>query len=95
MAQITTRDLAQTKEAVTSLLEQLDLSAYLFEVEPRDDGTPWEVRIDCEAQGGWQSLSLPIDADRLLRAVTEESARAEMLSEWQTALASCVRRSQV
>lgn len=92
MAQITTRDLAQTKEAVAGLLEQLGLSAYVFEVEPRDDGAPWEVRIDCAASGGWQSLSLPIDADRLLQAAAEGSVRADMLSEWRNALAGCVRR---
>lgn len=93
MAQITTRDLARTKEAVTALLEQLGLSAYLFEVEPRNDGAPWEIRIDCEAAGGWQSLSLTIDADRLLRSVIDEPVRAEMLNEWRNALAGCVRRT--
>lgn len=92
MAQITTRDLARTKEAVAALLEQLGLSAYLFEVEPRGDGEPWTVRIDCAAQEGWQSLSLPFDADRLLGSEAEARVRSDMLSEWRHALAGCLRR---
>lgn len=93
MAQITTRDLARTKDAVSALLEQLGLSAYLFEIEPKNDGAPWEVRIDCEASDGWQSLSLPIDADRLLESATDAPTRAAMLSEWRSALSGCVRRT--
>jgi len=94
VAQITTRDLAQTKEAVAGLLEQLGLSAYLFEVEPRSDGAPWQVRIDCQVSGGWQSLSLPIDVDRLLQSATEGPTRDRTLSEWRTALHGCARGKQ-
>lgn len=94
MPQLTTRDLTRTKEAVAALLEQLGLSAYLFDIEPGSDGAHWEIRIDCEAAGGWQSLSWPIDPDRLQRSATDAPTRADVLSEWREVLSGCLRQRE-
>jgi len=88
MARISTHDLARAKDAVARLLEQLDLSAYLYDVEPADDG-PWQVRIDCAAGEAWQSLSLSVDADLLLRSVADAGVGARILEEWRRSLAGC------
>ena len=84
---ITTRQLAQAKDAATALFEQLGLAEYLFDVEPRDG--PWQVRIDCAANGGWQSLILDVDPDQLLRIQEDARARDELLERWRRALSSC------
>jgi hypothetical protein len=85
MAHITTRNLAQAKEAAGMLLDELGLAAYLFEVEPREDGD-WQVRVDCAADGGWRSLVIPVDAEQLLDAAINPTARALMLEHWSRTL---------
>ncbi len=84
---LSTRDLAQAKEAVTGLLEQLGLAAYLFEVEPRVGN--WEVRIECAMERGWKSVLLPVDKTRLIESRTDSRIRDRLLVEWRRALAAC------
>lgn len=86
---ITTRELARAKEAVALLLEQLGLPNYLFDVEPRTG--PWEVHIDCAADGGWQSLTLTIDMEELLQVAENQTVRLKVLARWRDALDACVK----
>ncbi len=86
-ARITTRDLAQAKEAVGLLLDELKLSNYLFDVEPRSG--PWEVRIDCAAGGVWHSLTLAVDLAELIKVVADLAARQKLLGRWRSALGAC------
>ena len=86
---ITTRELAQAKEAVSALLDQLGVAEYLFEVEPRSG--LWEVRIDCAAEDGWQSLSLPVDVTDLLQVAHNPTRRQQLITEWSAKLCGCSR----
>ncbi|MBI3896874.1 MAG: hypothetical protein HY308_01100 [Gammaproteobacteria bacterium] len=85
MVNLTTLNLAQAKEATGMLLDQLGLPAYLFEVEPCE-GAHWQVRVDCAADDGWQSLTIPVDVKRLLDSATNPRARAQMLADWARTL---------
>lgn len=80
-----TRDLIEAKEAVAAVLDQLGLTAYLFEVEPHDGA--WDVRIDCGRPSDWQSTTLAVDGKRLLSSRTNDAVRAELLEEWGKRLA--------
>lgn len=91
VARITTRDLAQAKEAVNLLLDELRLSNYLFDVEPRSG--PWEVRIDCAAGGVWHSLTLTVDVAELTEVVTDPAARERLSARWRNALGACATSS--
>lgn len=84
ITRITTRELAQAKDAASVLLDELGLSAYVFEVEPRNG--PWQVRIDYEAGGVWQSQTLPIDAAELIGAFTDNATRRTLVERWREAL---------
>ncbi len=86
---ISTREFTQAKEATSHLLEQLGLETYVFEVEPREG--PWEVHIDCALGDGWQTLTLPVDIDRLLGASSDETVRRQILKDWNERLAACLR----
>jgi len=78
---LTTKNLAEAKETVGHLLEQLGLSTYLFEVEPYAD--QWKVRVECPHNSGWQSSQLMVD-DNMLRACrTDRLARDHLLDEWR------------
>lgn len=91
VARITTRDLAQAKEAVNLLLDELRLSNYLFDVEPRTG--PWEVRIDCAAGGVWHSLTLTVDMAELTEVIADPAARQKLLRRWRSALGACTESS--
>jgi hypothetical protein len=75
-------ELAQAKEAVADLLDELGLSAYVFEVGPRGAEGPWELRVERAVNDGWQSLSLPVEPSALLASRTDASARSRLLREW-------------
>lgn len=98
---LTGKNLAEAKETVGNLLEQLGLSAYLFEVEPHENF--WEVRVECaidsDTQGcvsaaedrtpraaGWQSSVLNVDDKALHACRTDRHFRDQMLSEWRKRL---------
>ena len=81
---ITTRELAEAKDAVTLLLEELALPAYIFEVDPRNG--LWEVRIDRAVDGNWQSLVFPIHIEELQQVITDQAARTRMLDQWRNLL---------
>ncbi len=81
---LTARNLAEAKETVDILLEQLGLSAYLFEVEPHENY--WEVRVECPLDSGWQSSVFKVDDNALRATRTDRFVRDQMLGEWRKRL---------
>lgn len=77
---LSSEDLLQAKEAAQALLEQLGLSAYLFEVEPRE--VAWQVRVECAVNSGWQSTTLDVDKQELLNSRTDKEVFQRLLAEW-------------
>jgi len=82
---LTTRNLSEAKETVGNLLEQLGLTSYLFEIEPRADR--WEVRVECARDSGWQSSVFTVEDAALRACRTDRFVRDQMLSEWHKRLA--------
>lgn len=87
--EISTRALAEAKEAAASILQQLGIEAYLFGVEPR--AGPWEVRVECACAGGWETTTLSVARQRLLASREDGRERALLLEEWRARLAGCKR----
>lgn len=82
---LTAKNLAEAKETVSDLLEQLGLTAYLFEVEPRAER--WEVRVECALDSAWQSSVFSVE-DKALRACrTDRLVRDQILAEMHKRLA--------
>jgi hypothetical protein len=82
--ELSTKELTQARDTVEGLLEQLGLSAYLFEVEPRTDH--WEVRVECAPDSGWQSSVLNVDESWLEACRIDPAARNKLLAEWRRRL---------
>lgn len=76
---LTSRNLVEAKETVGNLLEQLGLTNYLFEIEPRDDR--WEVRVECAHNSAWQSSIFTVEDTALRACRTDRLVRDHMLSE--------------
>lgn len=82
---LTARSLAEAKETVSDLLEQLGLTAYLFEVEPRAER--WEVRVECALDSGWQSSVFTVEDKALRASRTDRHVRDQILAEMHKRLA--------
>lgn len=83
-----TQELIDAREAAQSLLDRLGLEAYLFEVEPRDDA--FGLHVECAAEGDtWERVQFPVEVDRLRATRYDDIAAAQLLADWQQALASC------
>ncbi|RRQ20990.1 hypothetical protein [Thiohalobacter thiocyanaticus] len=81
------KELSTANEMVRELLEQLELDAYLFEVEPANDH--WQVRVECPVAEGWQTVTLHVDKTRLSDCRRDVAVREALLWKWRTALAAC------
>lgn len=75
------KELNEARDTVQTLLEQLGLAAYLFEVEPRTDH--WEVRVECAPDSSWQSSILNVDESWLAACRTDTGVREKLLEEWR------------
>jgi hypothetical protein len=84
---VSLKELAQAKDAVGAILEQLGLETYLFDVELGDGD--WVVRVECAIDAGWQETTLAVDRGRLLLTASDAEARAALRGEWQPRLAAC------
>jgi hypothetical protein len=86
---ISIKELAQTREATTELLDELGFEAYLFEVEPNDK--QWELKVDCamEADGAWESITLWLSKEMLLTSQDNASLRQRIIAEWHDRFVAC------
>lgn len=86
---ISTIELAKARDAAKALLEQLQLDAYIFEVEPRDDD--WELTIECacETDGGWETIKIRVPKGMLLAGFDDESVKYQLFEYWKKKLGNC------
>lgn len=84
---LSTLELASAREIVRSLLEQLRLEAYLFEVEPH--ARNWEIRVDCGINEQWQSVLIEISSEQLAASREHGPARDALLAAWHEQLRAC------
>jgi len=88
--QVSLSELARAREVVGSVLEELHLDAYLFEVEPREG--QWEIRVECAIAGGWESCRLGAEKDYLLRGADDAVVHEVLVDSWGEALSACLRK---
>ena len=84
--ELSVNELAQMRETVTALLDELQLEAYLFEIEPEEG--QWEIKIECAIDQGWETFRLTAEKEYLLRGAEDAVAHAVMLDNWREALSA-------
>lgn len=89
---ISTIELAKARESANTILEQLQLDAFIYEVEPRDD--VWELTIECacEVDGGWETITLRVPKQMLLESFDDHHTKEELFEYWKNKLADCKLR---
>lgn len=82
-------ELAKARESASGILEELQLDAYLYEVQPRD-GT-WELRVECacETDGGWETIMLQVPKRMLLDDFYDDKAKQDLFAYWKQKLNHC------
>ena len=85
--ELSANELAQMRETVTALLDELQLEAYLFEIEPQEG--QWEIKLECAIDEGWETFRLTAEKEYLLRGSDDAVAHAVMLDNWREALSTC------
>jgi len=80
-------ELAQAREIATRILDELQLDAYLFEIEPLEG--QWEIKVECAVTGGWETVMLTASREILLRGGDDAVAHEVLLDNWREALSAC------
>ena len=89
---ISIEELAKARESVNKILDELQLDAYLYELEPRDD--TWDLRVECacEIDGGWETTMIQVPKRMLLDSFDDETARQQLFEYWRKKFAGCKLR---
>ena len=84
-------ELAEIREVVSKLLNQLKLDAYLFEVEPKED--QWEINVECAVgDDTWETVRLTAKKDILFHGPDDAVMHEALFDNWSEALSSCVKK---
>ena len=89
---LSTVELANAREFVKKILDELKLEDYLFDVEPVENNLV--VKVECAADGGWQSLDIQVAQDLLLRGVDNYGAHQQILDNWRNVLSACLSETK-
>lgn len=87
---ISTFELAHARDISAQLLDELDLDAWLFEVEPREGA--WELRVECATDDGWEAVKVGVSEESLKACCNNETAHRELIQELDSRLNACKRR---
>ena len=89
---ISTLELAKARESASTILEELQLDAFIYEVQPRDD--VWELTIECacEVDGGWETVVLQVPKRMLLDGFDDDKVKQQLTEYCKKMLADCKLR---
>lgn len=91
--ELTTEELIQARDVFSTLLEELALSAYLYEFEPRDEHYELKVECACSSDGEWASTSMMIPRD-IVASSSNPAVRQQILDFMNRKLTMCKRRDE-
>ncbi len=87
MADPSEADLARANASVSTLLDDMRLSAHLYAVEPREGR--WAVIVECATGSGWQRVELRAGPELLAAINGDAEARATLQAQWRAHLDDC------
>lgn len=85
-------DLAKARDSANSILEELQLDAFIYEVEPRDDVWALTIECACKVDGSWKTVTLQVPKRMLLDSFDDDKAKRQLFEYWKNLLADCKLR---
>jgi hypothetical protein len=80
-------ELAKIREAISKLLDELQLEAYVFDVEPKEE--QWQLTVECAIDEGWQTVTLKANKDYFQYGADDAVIHQLLIDEWREALSAC------
>lgn len=84
-------DIRGARAAVEQVFDELGLGAFVYTVEPKENG--WELRAECAVEEGWQTIVLPVDPADLTASLSDPGVRRELCTAWAPHFRACVKRA--
>lgn len=86
-------ELAKARDTARMILDELQLDAFLYEIEPMPSDT-WELTIECACQinGGWERLTIQVPKAMLLDSFDDHTAKERLFEYWKKKLVDCKPR---
>jgi len=80
-------ELARIREIVAKLLDELQLEAYLFGIEPQEG--QWQLTVECAIDEGWETVKLKANKDYFQHGADDALFHQLLIDEWREALSAC------
>ena len=80
-------ELAQVRINLDKILDELQLDAYIYAVEPQS--RQWQLTIECATENGWETVKFSADEEYLLRGVDDAVVHDVLIDGLREALCAC------
>lgn len=90
--EISSSDLIKARENASAILQQLNLDAYIYDVEPNKNTWLLTIECACAIDGGWQTVTLQIPRQILIDGFDDEGVQSDLMDFWKKKLSTCKLR---
>ena len=80
-------ELASIREAVSTLLDELEFEAYLYAIEPQEE--QWQLTVECAIDEGWETVKIKANKGYFQHGIDDSVIHQLLLDEWRDALSAC------
>ena len=88
--EITSNQLERARETLSTLLEEIGLTDYVFDIEPGE--RRWDVNIECAIDQSWECFHLTADPEYITRGKDDAILHQFLMDEWSEALKDCRKK---
>jgi hypothetical protein len=85
-----TPDTLAIRAAIEQILDELELSAFIFTHEAKERGL--QLHIECAADAAWQTVTVTANPDELLASLHDVAVRERVREAWRERLRDCTKR---
>lgn len=82
--------LPEIREVVERLLDELNIEAYLYAIEPGEQQC--ELTIECAFKHGWETIKLKANRDYFQHGANDAVIHNLLLNDWREALSDCIAK---
>jgi hypothetical protein len=84
-----TTDTLAIRAAIQTILDELELRAFVFTYEVKDSGPM--LHVECATDAEWQTIELPADPHDLLASTHDAEVRKRLREAWRERCRACTK----